>query len=176
MSSGLPLDTLASTVKAELKKSDQMLIAAGQHLIEARARVGKGEAGDDVDWKRWLAIHQIGEEKAKVCLRIANDPNPEQALIVHREKHRETQARHSSRQRTNSVSVIPDQSEIASNKLASDWYNYSTAAAGGTAPPRPPVRSDLADPMDDPWVKKMLALLAEGTPTQLDCIKAWLAS
>ena len=167
MSSGLPLDTLASTVKAELKKSDQMLIAAGQHLIEARARVGKGEAGDDVDWKRWLAIHQIGEEKAKVCLRIANDPNPEQALLVHRENKRQ----HEQKRRDNVTTrfhVEPDQSAPVPIT--------HTPSTPKDDHPHEPTKSLVRELTGDPWIERILALLATGTPAQLDYVRDWLAS
>ena len=168
MSSGLPLDTLASTVKAELKKSDQMLIAAGQHLIEARARVGKGEAGDDVDWKRWLAIHQIGEEKAKVCLRIANDPNPEQALIVHREKARATDQAYRDRKATVGSRPIPDQSAPVPIT--------HTPSTPKDDHPHEPTKSLVRELTGDPWIERILALLATGTPAQLDYVRDWLAS
>lgn len=124
MASGLPLDTLGGTIRAHLKKADDNMIAAGQHLIEARSRISEGE-GEGLDWKSWLEKEEIGIEKAKVCLRIANDPDPEKALAIYREDARQRKAAQRSRTASVGCDVTPDQS--APEPKADPWLSRMVA-------------------------------------------------
>ena len=51
--SGLPLDTLGGMIVAALNKSEDYIITAGKHLLEAQERVNGGEAGD-IGWIRGI--------------------------------------------------------------------------------------------------------------------------
>ena len=144
--SGLPLDTLGATIGAKLRKADDFMISAGKDLIEARERVAKGEAGELLDWKGWLRVHDIGEEKAKVCLRIANDPNPEQALAVHRAKNKQAVAKYRSQPAPTGYDVIPAHSEV-------------TPTAAPAVAPVPEPR-----PAADPVLAQLVALWRQASP------------
>jgi hypothetical protein len=76
--SGLPLETLASTIKAHIAigdrdfaKAEQNYVSAGKHLIEAKARLEARELAG-VRWLDWAAQNfpQIGGSRIEQLLRI----------------------------------------------------------------------------------------------------------
>lgn len=68
--SQLPLDTLAKTIVAALNKSEDYMVTAGRHLIEAQDRVQAGEAGD-ISWTRWYENEVQTKTTKTVTLRQA---------------------------------------------------------------------------------------------------------
>lgn len=70
MSSGLPLDTLASMTVAALNKSEDYMDTAGRYLLEAQERVNAGEAGD-LGWIAWYRQNIEAKTAAHVKLRHA---------------------------------------------------------------------------------------------------------
>src|SRR5271169_6514679 len=84
-----PLDVTAAKIKACLARADNQRITAGQLLIEARERVGAGEAGN-MEWPAWCSANiDRSYRNVQRLIAVAKADDPQAALEENRAAARE---------------------------------------------------------------------------------------
>ncbi len=147
MNSRLPLGTLTATIVACINKSDDYIITAGRHLLEAQERVNAGEAGN-ITWTVWYrqeiqtkTKQSVSLRRAQEVMKIAGADDPERAAQAHRVRKAEAEAERRqdiavSKDANHVVRIMPERNE----PLAVDVG----AILGAIVAPRPAANPILA--------------------------------
>jgi hypothetical protein len=118
------------------KKAYSSRIYAGQLLLELRARIEAGEAGDGVNWWDWYATKFVRSRKdAEKVMRLAREDDPEAAheeeKAAQRQRMNQLNAeRRGAQLRSNDEDVSeddPDPDDEPSDDEETDPENYRTA-------------------------------------------------
>ena len=126
------MEELANKIRVTIVRSDDLYITAGEHLKEAQKRVAAGEAGEGVTWKDWLKQHNIGEEKARIVLQIANSDDTAAAVAA----HRKAQAERQKKSRDNKKQPVTISRDVTGAGIAPAWSEKQSS--DGAVPPAPP--------------------------------------
>jgi hypothetical protein len=144
----VPLDVLAGEIIACYKKGNDLLVSAGQRMLDAKRRVDAGEAGPDWDWLRWRAVHlmpHMSKRWINVQLRIAGSPEPEKAAAERRSKNAEQERA----RRASGNHVVPTSPRMPETPETPETHDTpETPSAASTASAANTELSELSSAID----------------------------